>query len=182
MRFPRQEHPSGLPFPSPGDLPNPGIEPVYPTLAGGFFTTESPGKPLVQGNRANKWLSEDMDLQNIHPGIFLTSAIKPVVSNVQMTSEFLIVITWKSYYKDIAPWKHPYVSLSHSAWVCVQTCLSIQAHLPCCVLDFAANFLHVNHYVYESPHASFSLFISPSSSLTMTILDLLCGHSVEQVQ
>ena len=93
MGFSRQEYQSGLLFASPGDLPNPGIEPVYPTLAGGFFTTESPGKPLVQGNRANKWLSEDMDLQNIHPGIFLTSAIKPVVSNVQMTSEFLIVIT-----------------------------------------------------------------------------------------
>ena len=28
-----------MPFPSPGDLPNPGIEPVAPALAGGFFTT-----------------------------------------------------------------------------------------------------------------------------------------------
>ena len=36
---------SGLPFPPPGDLPNPGIEPVFPALAGGFFTTEPPGKP-----------------------------------------------------------------------------------------------------------------------------------------
>ena len=35
----------GLPFPSPGDLPDPGIEPVSPALAGGFFTTEPPGKP-----------------------------------------------------------------------------------------------------------------------------------------
>ena len=34
-----------LPFPSPGDLPDPGIEPVFPALAGGFFTTELPGKP-----------------------------------------------------------------------------------------------------------------------------------------
>jgi len=32
MRFPRQEYWSGLPFPSPGDLPNPGIEPVSPAL------------------------------------------------------------------------------------------------------------------------------------------------------
>jgi len=36
-----------LPFPSPGDLPDPGIEPVFPALAGGFFTTEPPGKPKV---------------------------------------------------------------------------------------------------------------------------------------
>ena len=34
-----------LPFPSPGDLPNPGIEPTSPALAGKFFTTQPPGKP-----------------------------------------------------------------------------------------------------------------------------------------
>ena len=33
-------------FPSPGDLPNPGIEPASPALAGGFFTIEPPGKPI----------------------------------------------------------------------------------------------------------------------------------------
>ena len=43
MEFPRQEYWSGLPFPSPGDLSKPGIEPVSltsPALAGRFFTTE----------------------------------------------------------------------------------------------------------------------------------------------
>ena len=43
MGFPRQEYWSGLPFPSPGDPPNPGIEPAFsasPALSGGFFTTE----------------------------------------------------------------------------------------------------------------------------------------------
>ena len=42
MGFPRQEYCSGLPFPPPGNLPNPGIEPaslVSAVLAGGFFTT-----------------------------------------------------------------------------------------------------------------------------------------------
>ena len=42
MGFSRQEYCSGLPFPSPGDLPDPGIEPVSlmpPALAGRFFTT-----------------------------------------------------------------------------------------------------------------------------------------------
>jgi len=48
LGFPRQEYCSGLPaFPSPGDLPGPGIEPVSPALAGGFFATESPGKPPI---------------------------------------------------------------------------------------------------------------------------------------
>ena len=41
--FSRQESWSGLPFLSPGDLANPGIEPASPALAGGFFTTEPPG-------------------------------------------------------------------------------------------------------------------------------------------
>ena len=43
--FSRQEYWSGLPFPSPGDLPNPGIKLSSPALAGEFFTTELPGKP-----------------------------------------------------------------------------------------------------------------------------------------
>ena len=48
MEFPRQDYWSGLPFPSPGDLPHPGIEPVFfasIALANGFFTPEPPGKP-----------------------------------------------------------------------------------------------------------------------------------------
>ena len=45
MGFPRQEYWSVLPFPSPGDLSDPGMEPVSPVLAGGFFTIEPPGKP-----------------------------------------------------------------------------------------------------------------------------------------
>ena len=47
MGFSRQEYWRGLPFPSPGDLPDPGIEPnslVSPALARGFSTTEPPGK------------------------------------------------------------------------------------------------------------------------------------------
>ena len=50
MGFSRQEYWSGLPFRPPGDLLHPGIKPmspVAPALAGGFYTTEPPGKPLV---------------------------------------------------------------------------------------------------------------------------------------
>ena len=49
MEFSRQEYWSELLFPPPGDLRDPGIEPVSPTspaLAGRFFTTEPPGKPM----------------------------------------------------------------------------------------------------------------------------------------
>ena len=61
MGFSRQEYWSGLPFPPPGDLPDPRIDPVSPALAGRFFTTEPPGKfinicdisPVVYFNNAD---------------------------------------------------------------------------------------------------------------------------------
>ena len=56
MGFPRQEYWSGLPFPSPGDLPDPGIKPRSPALAGGFFTTEPPGKPIRSQEIANEYM------------------------------------------------------------------------------------------------------------------------------
>ena len=43
----QQEYWSGLPFPSPGDRPDPGKEPISPVLSGGFLTTEPPGKPCT---------------------------------------------------------------------------------------------------------------------------------------
>ena len=47
MGFSRQEYWSGLPFPSPGDLPDPGIEPRSPTLQADALTSAPPGKPLI---------------------------------------------------------------------------------------------------------------------------------------
>ena len=50
MGFSRQEYWSRLPFPTPGDLPHPGIEPTplaSSALADRFFTTEPPGKPIL---------------------------------------------------------------------------------------------------------------------------------------
>ena len=50
MEFSREEYCRRLPFPFPGNLPDPGIKPTFlssPVLAGGFFTTALPGKPYV---------------------------------------------------------------------------------------------------------------------------------------
>ena len=49
LGFSRQEYWSGLPFPSPGDLPNPGIEHQSPTLQADSFLTELPGKLKIVG-------------------------------------------------------------------------------------------------------------------------------------
>ena len=54
MGFPRQGYWSGLPLPSPGDLPDPGTEPTSSALAGRFFTLESSGKPLSPDLCPNK--------------------------------------------------------------------------------------------------------------------------------
>ena len=58
MGFPGQEYRNGLQFPSPGDLPDPGIELASPALAGGFFSTEAPGKPI--------WLVIYFKYGNVH--------------------------------------------------------------------------------------------------------------------
>ena len=58
MGFSRQGYWSGMPFPPPGDLPDPGIKPVSlrsPVLAGGFFTTEPPGKPYRDAECPQCW-------------------------------------------------------------------------------------------------------------------------------
>ena len=49
MGFSRQEYWSGLPFPSPGDLPDPGIEPRSPALQADSLPAELPGKPRAKG-------------------------------------------------------------------------------------------------------------------------------------
>ena len=72
MGFSRQEYWSGLPFPSPGDLPNPESKPgppVSPALAGRvfflffFFTTEPTGKPIKCQQYHNKTVKREMDEQ-----------------------------------------------------------------------------------------------------------------------
>ena len=54
MGFSRQEYWSGLPFPSPGDLPNPAIEPGSPTLQANSLQTELPGKPTYKTETKTK--------------------------------------------------------------------------------------------------------------------------------
>ena len=74
MRFPRQEYWSGLPFPSPGDLPDPEIKPRSPELQADSLLPEVPGKPsnyfqvkalnhlfsYVSHNRASGFFSQEL--------------------------------------------------------------------------------------------------------------------------
>ena len=58
MGFARQEDWNGLPFPPPGNCPDARIEPVSPALAGGFFTTEPTGKPVLHSGSSQNVVPE----------------------------------------------------------------------------------------------------------------------------
>ena len=67
--FSRQEYWSGLPFPSPGGLPNPGIEPRSPTLQADALTSEPPGKKMYIHDAATwKRIQFHMNLEKLCPG------------------------------------------------------------------------------------------------------------------
>ena len=76
MGFSRWEYWSGLPFPPLGDLPNPGVKPTSPALAGRFLTTESPRKPMSEYRKYIKlrkvfvyrdaqWEKDDSEFQEV---------------------------------------------------------------------------------------------------------------------
>ena len=91
MKFLRQEYWSGLPCPSPGDLPDPGIEPMSPALAVRFFTTEPPGKLLLF-----LWFS----LLRAQGAVLL---IRETSSGL-MTWLFYLVAEDTQVGKDLGPW------------------------------------------------------------------------------
>ena len=68
MGFSRQEYWSGLPFPSPGDLPDPGIEPRSPTLEADALTSEPPGKPYSTHHTALHGMVGDGECVDSDPG------------------------------------------------------------------------------------------------------------------
>ena len=76
MGFPGQEYWSGLLFPIPGNLPDPGIEPVSPAslvLAGIFFTTESPGNPHQYSFNETIFMVQVLYAERIPSSIYLTA-------------------------------------------------------------------------------------------------------------
>ena len=77
MGFPKQEYWSELPFPIPGDLPDPGIKSTFPALAGRFFTTEPPGKHTITYYALlyfSIYYNTDDDLASYGPGTVLGSS------------------------------------------------------------------------------------------------------------
>ena len=101
MGFFRQGDWSGWPCPLPGDLPDPGIKPmspVSPTLAGGFFTKEPPGKPDEQAcedKYMNYYRCED-SLGALHwrAGLALVTRIHSMSEKGQGTLSSSVCLLW----------------------------------------------------------------------------------------
>ena len=73
MEFSRPEYWSGLPFPSPGDLPNPGIEPWFPALWADSLAAEPKGKPKNTGVGSLSLLQQVFPTQKSTQGLLLSA-------------------------------------------------------------------------------------------------------------
>ena len=88
-----------MPFPPPGDLPNSGIEPVSPALAGRFFTTEPPGKPWKWNpNTLIYFLSDRTTERGVSLGLTDTSSrTEPQLLTVVTFLSFAVCIDFFPY-------------------------------------------------------------------------------------
>ena len=89
MGFPRQEYWSRLPFSSRGDLPDSGIKPTSPALAGWFFTTVPPGKPFCLTT-----LSKPQSAPNSLPPQLSIPLLNTMYCFIHSTYHFLICFTF----------------------------------------------------------------------------------------
>ena len=85
MGFPRQKYRSGLPFPTPGDLPDSGIKPVFPALAGGFFTSEAPRNPKTCQNSTER-IGNNSVLESWKMRFYLTQRMSTIFSRLLIFS------------------------------------------------------------------------------------------------
>ena len=105
--FPRQEYWSGLPFPSPGDLPDPGLEPGSAELAGGFFSSE----PL--GSQGSPSVSRSVGADSLRPrGLQPTRLLCPWDSPGKRARipEWVVVQSLSCVRLSATPWTAPHLT------------------------------------------------------------------------
>ena len=87
MGFSRQEYWSGLPFPSPGDLPDPGIQPEFPALEADALTSELPGKLTLNSCKNNNNQKKPLNnhIYNWKGILFCPGMYKHIFSSIGMT-------------------------------------------------------------------------------------------------
>ena len=93
MGFPRQEYWNGLLFPSPGDLPHPGIELMSPPLTGRFFTSELPEKPWIL--KLGVFINF-----SLFPFIFSDTMLFPLLCSIISKVSWLIFVSFLLFIND----------------------------------------------------------------------------------
>ena len=117
MGFSRQEYWSGLPFPSPGDLPDPGIEPGSPALEADALTSEPPGKPVnTQGDVKTKYVRHFLNVE-VESWVDVCGLGLPTVLSSRVwsaTFHSFCSVLWSTL-----PAKLPITSKTHCESVCI---------------------------------------------------------------
>ena len=110
MGFSKQELWRGLPFHLPGDLPDPGIEPVSPlppALAGRFITTEPPGKPRIF---TKHFVNTDEGNEGSFPSFWLPKSthsfryMSPLMYSCVCSQVVSCLYSWGSHHSDLGWW------------------------------------------------------------------------------
>ena len=101
MGFSRQEYWSGLPFPSPGDLSNPGVETESLALAGRFFMAELPGKPHTWLYWSLKFLKHHGRISGT-PGVWTTMIMSSTSNSITWRSDVIVLIAILSLREESA--------------------------------------------------------------------------------
>ena len=125
--FPRQEYWSELPFPPPGDLSDPGIEPTSPALAGRFFTTEPRGKPSHHIKPSLMW-SRGFEKVMACPGVFMLHPCycqhSSVAFSILLLSCGLIDQEFNFCQYGVGHSEHLKIFEQHSKVLCIVTLIS----------------------------------------------------------
>ena len=125
MGFPRQEYWNGLPFPPPGDLPNPGIKLTAPALASGFFTPEPPGNMAVHSPGLPEALGWDSGIVLPKPwAVWGDLLLWPTVTAAIPRAQSMPGIApdtsagpFKSHNKPSGYFREQIKEMSHRAWL-----------------------------------------------------------------
>ena len=133
MGFPRQEYWSGLPFPFPEDLPNPGIKPGSPALQADSSPSEPPGKPI------SKVLST---LLHLEPTIFSSSTrqkdcapFHQHIPSLPYAKNKAKQILFKNHYLNVYK-----ISLHHFYYFKTKSLSMCLSHFSWCVLLFISEY------------------------------------------
>ena len=95
MGFSRQEYWSGLPFPSPGDLPDPGIEHVSPTLQADSLPSKPPGKPTYKKTFLSIKTGQLKKYQQIHAWV-ANSQVLEIMKWISLETDHPVSLSWVS--------------------------------------------------------------------------------------